>query len=215
MLTTDCVICLCESAPCGINPSPLDIQPDVFFLFFFFYVSLPWVSPLYLAQRRDSEKQGFCGDRTRLGSLTLMERLKRSDRNTGGEATVRTRWIFSQASHPVFPHGTAVRQTYICCCHVLWYGIVVSFIYIYTSMYFCLFFFLALAVLCVCMSFCAEGTTLIAEAPERVRQQRDQTQRDGEWGSSEKKRGTREETSTQENKEKNTESNKTKVKLTR
>lgn len=156
MLTTNCVISLRESAPCGINPSPPNIQPDVF-SFCLFNVSLPWVSPLYLAQRRDSEKQGFCGDRMRLGSLTLMERLKRSDRDTGGEATVRTWGIFSQASHPVFPTGPPWDrcQTYICCSHVLWQRIVVSFIYIYTSMYFCLlffsFFFLTLAVLCVCV----------------------------------------------------------------
>lgn len=34
----------------------------------------------------------------------------------------------------------------------------------------------------MCNSFCAEGTTLLAEAPERVRQQRDQTERDASVG---------------------------------
>lgn len=37
----------------------------------------------------------------------------------------------------------------------------------------------------MCNSFCAEGTTLIAEAPERVRQQRDQTERDASVGNRE------------------------------
>lgn len=62
---------------------------------------------LYLAQRRDSQKQGFCGDHTRLGSRTLMDVRKLREGDTGREGSTEDVWDISSFNSP---SRTAARQ---------------------------------------------------------------------------------------------------------
>lgn len=118
-----------------------------------------------------------------------MDLHKRSER----EATVRTCGIFSQASHPIFPLGIAARQ--MSNIHLLLLSPVVGNCSFYIHV-FLLFFFPFYICSCVCVLACVRSARLwLAEAPERVRQQRDQTERDcwcGGWRSSERNVETKE-----------------------
>lgn len=139
-----------------------------------------------MAQRRDSEKQGFCGDRTRLDSLTLMDLHKRCERDTGREETMGTCGISSQASHPILLGTTARQMSNI---HLLLLSLVVG-----TCVYFkhsCISAIVLFMFTVLCVLACVLSAQLwLAEAPERVKQQRDRNEsvEDGEKNMNKKKR---------------------------
>lgn len=129
---------------------------------------------LYLAQRRDSQKQGFCGDHTRLGSRTLMDVRKLREGDTGREGSTEDVWDISSFDSP---SRTAARQmsiTHLWLVSPITGNCTVVLIIILLPFSF-LFFFSMFVVLCVCQLVRCSTTAGLAEAPERVKQQRDQT----------------------------------------
>lgn len=128
---------------------------------------------LYLAQRRDSQKQGFCGDHTRLGSRTLMDVRKLREGDTGREGSTEDVWDISSFDSP---SRTAARQmsiTHLWLVSPITGNCTVVLIIILLPFSF-LFFFNVCSSVCV-PAVCCSTTAGLAEAPERVKQQRDQT----------------------------------------
>lgn len=127
---------------------------------------------LYLAQRRDSQKQGFCGDHTRLGSRTLMDVRKLREGDMGREGSTEDVWDISSFNSP---SRTAAKQMSIT--HLRLVSPITGNCTVVLIIYCChfLLFFLMFVVLCVCQLVYCSTTAGLAEAPERVKQQRDQT----------------------------------------
>lgn len=126
------------------------------FIFSFVTFSFPEWAPCIWPGEQTVKKQGFRGDRARLGSLTLMDQHKREWKRHGERGSSENMWdIFTSltqysrwdCSETDVKHTSATVGP------------------IGRELYFFIFMYCCYCSSCVCSSVCAERTTLVSWGP--------------------------------------------------